>query len=147
MKQTKSNIFIPVIFFVLSLPYVTEGLLKRCYACRSRGDLGSCKDPFKFNSTLAEKERGVDAVPCASGWCGKFLEGGTTYKQDDYGIATQRLCLQRGPSDDEERCAYTDWNHKKVYMCFCLGDLCNSSPVLSVSIFIIMFSVLVRSLT
>lgn len=45
----------------------------------------------------------------------------------DYGAATQRMCLQRSPSDDEERCAYTMWNHRKVYMCFCNGDLCNAA--------------------
>lgn len=43
----------------------------------------------------------------------------------EYGLATQRMCLQRGPSDSEERCANTVWNYKKVYMCFCTGDLCN----------------------
>ncbi|KAK7791404.1 hypothetical protein R5R35_010528 [Gryllus longicercus] len=117
-----------IVFVILSLAISTEAL-KRCFTCRSRGDQGSCKDPFKINATMVEMERGVDAVPCASGWCGKFLEGGTTYKDDDYGVATQRLCLQRGPSDDEERCDYTVWNHKKVYMCFCKGDLCNHSPV------------------
>lgn len=42
--------------------------------CRSRGDLGSCKDPFTMNSTEIETEKGVDAVPCASGWCGKIIE-------------------------------------------------------------------------
>nr|CAD7403735.1 unnamed protein product [Timema cristinae] len=103
------------------------GILKRCFACRSRGDLGSCKDPFKFNSTLAQDERGLEAVPCASGWCGKFMEGGTTFKDDDYGVATQRMCLQRAPNDNEERCAYTVWGNKKVYMCFCQGDLCNTA--------------------
>jgi len=45
----------------------------------------------------------------------------------EYGTATQRLCLQRGPDDSEERCAYTVWNHKKVYMCLCYGDLCNGA--------------------
>ncbi|GFG31994.1 hypothetical protein Cfor_04269, partial [Coptotermes formosanus] len=57
-------------------------LLRRCYSCRSRGDLGTCKDPFTLNLTLAEQERGVEAVPCASGWCGKFLEGGNSFKDD-----------------------------------------------------------------
>lgn len=44
----------------------------------------------------------------------------------EYGVATQRICLQRGPSDSEDRCAYTKWNYKRVLMCFCRGDLCNS---------------------
>lgn len=50
------------------------GLLRRCVNCRSRGDLGSCKDPFTMNSTAIEMEKGVDTVPCASGWCGKIIE-------------------------------------------------------------------------
>ncbi|XP_023719556.1 uncharacterized protein LOC111871048 [Cryptotermes secundus] len=117
-----------LLFVCISLPDFTEALLRRCYSCRSRGDLGTCKDPFTLNLTLAEQERGVEAVPCASGWCGKFLEGGNSFKDDEYGIATQRMCLQRGPSDNEERCDYITWNHKKVYMCFCQGDLCNTAP-------------------
>ncbi|EEB11040.1 conserved hypothetical protein [Pediculus humanus corporis] len=100
---------------------VMKRAVKRCYSCRSRGDLGTCRDPFKVNSTLGEIEKGIEAVPCASGWCSKIIEG-------DYGLATERQCLSRGPSDSEERCAKTEWNHKKVYMCFCQGDLCNHSP-------------------
>ncbi|KAK6630259.1 hypothetical protein RUM43_014958 [Polyplax serrata] len=76
---------------------------------------------------MGEKEKGIEAVPCASGWCSKIIEGGNN---DDYGIATERQCLPRGPSDSEERCAKTEWNHKKVYMCFCQGDLCNASTTL-----------------
>ncbi|KAJ8965240.1 hypothetical protein NQ317_006206 [Molorchus minor] len=49
-----------------------------------------------------------------------------------YGVATQRICLQRGPSDSEDRCAYTKWNYKRVLMCFCRGDLCNNSGIISV---------------
>lgn len=37
------------------------------------------------------------------------------------------MCVQRGPDDSEDRCAYTVYNYKKVFMCFCQGDLCNSS--------------------
>lgn len=48
----------------------------------------------------------------------------------DYDMATQRMCVQRGPSDSEDRCAHTIYNYKKVYMCFCRGDLCNASSVL-----------------
>ncbi|XP_034236148.1 uncharacterized protein LOC117642264 [Thrips palmi] len=112
---------------VLLASGTAHGALKRCFQCRSRGDLGSCKDQFTFNATTAQQEQGVEAIPCASGWCGKVIEGTGSYKQDDYGMATQRMCLQRGPSDGEERCAYTIWNHSKVYMCFCQGDLCNSA--------------------
>lgn len=45
----------------------------------------------------------------------------------DYDMATQRMCVQRGPSDSEDRCAHTVYNYKKVYMCFCQGDLCNTA--------------------
>lgn len=50
----------------------------------------------------------------------------------EYGTATERRCLQRGPSDNEERCAYTVVQRKKVYMCFCKGDLCNNSYKLNI---------------
>lgn len=40
------------------------------------------------------------------------------------------MCVQRGPDDSEDRCANTVYNYKKVYMCFCQGDLCNASPVI-----------------
>lgn len=45
----------------------------------------------------------------------------------DFDQATQRMCVQRGPDDNENRCAYTIYNYKQVYICFCQGDLCNSS--------------------
>ncbi|EAA13014.4 uncharacterized protein LOC120901342 [Anopheles arabiensis] len=112
---------------------ITNALLKRCYQCRSRSELGSCKDPFLFNATQSENERGVSAVPCASGWCGKVIEGMGSFREDDYDMATQRMCVQRGPSDSEDRCAYTVYNYKKVYMCFCQGDLCNAANRLNVS--------------
>ena len=57
-------------------------LLRRCYSCRSRGELGSCKDPFTFNATDVESEPGLTAIPCASGWCGKVIEGGGAYAAD-----------------------------------------------------------------
>ncbi|XP_068627774.1 UPAR/Ly6 domain-containing protein rtv [Battus philenor] len=103
-------------------------LNKRCIRCRSRGELGSCGDPFPFNVTEPEVEMGIHVVACPSGWCGKSYEGNIgAFKNDDYGAATERMCLQRAPSDYEERCAYTMWGHRKVYMCFCNGDLCNSA--------------------
>ncbi|CAK9819269.1 hypothetical protein ANTPLA_LOCUS10162 [Anthophora plagiata] len=122
----------------------TTGLLRRCVNCRSRGDLGSCKDPFTMNSTAIEMEKGVDAVPCASGWCGKIIERHGL--NNEYGTATQRLCFQRGPDDGEERCAYTVWNYKKVYMCLCFGDLCNGStrPAISNGLMFTMFCILIR---
>uniref|UniRef100_A0A0C9QQ49 Qvr_1 protein n=1 Tax=Fopius arisanus TaxID=64838 RepID=A0A0C9QQ49_9HYME len=108
-----------------------DGLLRRCVDCRSRGELGSCKDPFTMNATMIESEPGVDVVPCASGWCGKVIESPNL--NNEYGTATQRMCLQRGPGDGEERCAYTIKNSKKVWMCFCNGDLCNTANSLSIS--------------
>lgn len=59
-----------------------SALLRRCFQCRSRGELGSCKDPFRFNATEVEDEPGLATIPCASGWCGKVIEGGGTYSAD-----------------------------------------------------------------
>ncbi|XP_030767704.1 uncharacterized protein LOC115891400 [Sitophilus oryzae] len=108
--------------------------LQRCFTCRSRGELGSCKDPFTVNVTLVEskQEIGVETAPCPSGWCGKIVETENALKEE-YGVATQRICLQRGPSDSEDRCAYTKWNYRKVLMCFCKGDLCNNSHHVTVN--------------
>ncbi|XP_014606342.1 PREDICTED: uncharacterized protein LOC106787998 [Polistes canadensis] len=116
-------VFFSILYFTL-LP-TTIDALRRCVHCRSRGEQGSCKDPFTMNSTQIELERGVDMVPCVSGWCGKIIESQNL--NNEYGTATQRLCFQRGPDDGEERCAYTTWNYRKVYMCLCLGDLCNGA--------------------
>lgn len=41
-----------------------------------------------MNSTEIEKEKGVDAVPCASGWCGKILET-QGLNNGKYGIVTR----------------------------------------------------------
>ena len=119
--------------------------IKRCFSCRSRGELGSCKDKFKFyNASQLDTETGVEAVPCASGWCGKVIETRDhDLKAEEYGVATQRMCLQRSPSDNEERCDDTIWSYKKVFMCFCQGDLCNHGATLRSSlIFITTFPVL-----
>lgn len=59
---------------VCPFSHVFTGILRRCVSCRSRGELGSCKDPFIMNSTQIALEKGVDAVPCVSGWCGKIIE-------------------------------------------------------------------------
>ncbi|KAL5275342.1 hypothetical protein ACFFRR_001317 [Megaselia abdita] len=122
----------------------TNALLRRCFQCRSRGELGSCKDPFRFNATEVEDEHGLATTPCASGWCGKVIEGGGTYSADDFDMAIQRMCVQRGPDDNEDRCAYTVYNSRKVFMCFCQGDLCNagSSFTASKSMFVILTSLL-----
>ncbi|XP_037026219.1 uncharacterized protein LOC119067395 isoform X2 [Bradysia coprophila] len=119
-------IVISSVILLISFP-PTAGILRRCFQCRSRGELGNCKDPFKLNATLIDNVHGVTAVPCASGWCGKVIEGEGSLRDDDYDMATQRMCVQRGPSDSEDRCAYTVYNYKKVYMCFCQGDLCNAA--------------------
>ncbi|KAI1305243.1 hypothetical protein HDE_01487 [Halotydeus destructor] len=103
---------------------------KRCYVCRSRGVLGDCRDPFYYNSTQAGwPSKAVEPTPCPSGWCGKVIEG----KPEDHVQATERLCLQRPPADDHERCQETiyDKYQKAVFMCFCKGDLCNGSLRLS----------------
>lgn len=122
---------IVVILFLSILIHLSGGVVKRCFSCRSRGDLGSCKDRFKYtNLTQISSEAGigVEAVPCASGWCGKIIETrNSDAKEQEFDTATQRTCLQRGPSDGEERCDDTTWEYKKVFMCFCHGDLCNNA--------------------
>ncbi|XP_067634613.1 UPAR/Ly6 domain-containing protein rtv isoform X2 [Eurosta solidaginis] len=120
--------------WLVKLTHFAAGLLRRCYQCRSRSELGSCKDPFTFNATDVENEPGISAIPCASGWCGKVIEGGGAYAVDDYDQAVQRMCVQRGPDDNQDRCANTVYNYKKVYMCFCQGDLCNKASVIGKTI-------------
>lgn len=122
-----------VILFLSILINLSDSVVKRCFSCRSRGDLGSCKDRFKYtNLTQISSEAGigVEAVPCASGWCGKIIETrNSDAKEQEFDTATQRTCLQRGPSDGEERCDDTTWEYKKVFMCFCHGDLCNNAHI------------------
>ena len=62
---------------------VVVGLIKRCYQCRSRGELGNCKDSFQYNATQVEAVHGVTAIPCASGWCGKVIEGESSAFRED----------------------------------------------------------------
>ncbi|CAB3367119.1 Hypothetical predicted protein [Cloeon dipterum] len=126
--------YVTLALFLIVIP-LSEGIIKRCYSCMSRGELGNCKDPFPANGTAKpingeepQLLRGVETIPCASGWCIKRMEGGSTFKEDDYGVATRRLCLQRQPSDGEERCATITQGGKKIFACFCKGDLCNSAP-------------------
>eukprot|EP00095_Tigriopus_kingsejongensis_P009252 snap_masked-scaffold922_size80897-processed-gene-0.4 protein:Tk09252 transcript:snap_masked-scaffold922_size80897-processed-gene-0.4-mRNA-1 annotation:"protein retroactive precursor" len=110
---------------------VSECRINRCFACRSRGQQGDCRDPFYLsaNSTVVEsKSAGVETPPCASGWCSKIMEGDDkNFKDADYGRATERDCLQRPPNDNKERCAQVLWKRKQVMMCFCKGDLCNEA--------------------
>ena len=103
----------------------------------TRGPLGDCRDPFYVtgnSTTLEHKSHGVKTIPCASGWCSKVLEDvdEVTSHEENYGSATQRDCLQRAPSDGQQRCAFVKLNHKQVYMCFCQGDLCNSGDSLRI---------------
>ncbi|XP_065159299.1 UPAR/Ly6 domain-containing protein rtv [Atheta coriaria] len=116
------------VIFVVSTFGFTQGI-QRCFVCRSRGEMGSCKDQFTYNATQIESKdvKGVEMSPCASGWCGKIVETESNAPKEEYGVATQRICLQRGPSDGEDRCAYTKWQYRPVLMCFCRGDLCNSA--------------------
>ena len=107
--------------------------LRRCYSCRSRGVKGDCRDPFKRPQAtipglpVESHTKYVDELPCSSGWCSKIMEGvDKNLGDDDFGIATERQCMSRVPSDGKERCAYVKRNHKQVFMCFCKGDLCNS---------------------
>ncbi|XP_018015690.1 uncharacterized protein LOC108672519 [Hyalella azteca] len=103
---------------------MSEGA-RRCFSCRSRGKLGDCRDTFPYNATYLVKD--VEAVPCASGWCSKIIEGDKY--GEDHDLATERSCLQRIPPDSTQRCAEVEWNKRKVFACFCEGDLCNSAPV------------------
>lgn len=45
--------------------------------------MGSCKDPFRYNASHIDTEPGVTAIPCASGWCGKVIEGETGAFRED----------------------------------------------------------------
>ncbi|KAF6199629.1 hypothetical protein GE061_005927 [Apolygus lucorum] len=128
-----------LLVFTASVTLV-EGGFNRCFVCRSRGDLGSCKDPFIFtNASALPEEHRVQTQPCTSGWCGKILDrGANSFKDEEYGAATERLCMQRGPNDNEERCAQTIWGHTKVYMCMCQGDLCNGSAYISPSLLLLL---------
>ncbi|XP_014280669.1 UPAR/Ly6 domain-containing protein rtv [Halyomorpha halys] len=130
--DVKPKISAVFVIFICLLD-ISQGSFTKCFKCRSRGELGSCKDPFQYNNASAlEVVQGVEAVPCTSGWCAKILDRGTnSFKDEEYGSATERVCLQRGPADNEERCAPTLWNHEKVFMCFCEGDLCNGSERIS----------------
>ena len=115
-------------------PYSTP---RRCYTCRSRGELGDCRDTFirptpgalyQENGELSPYKPAVDETPCATGWCAKIIEGVgiDSIISEDFGIATERQCMTRAPSDNKERCAYVVYRGKQVFMCFCKGDLCNT---------------------
>jgi len=53
------------------------GLSSRCFQCRSRGELGDCRDHFPYNETSVRSLAGepISVTPCPSGWCSKQVEG------------------------------------------------------------------------
>lgn len=96
--------------------------------CRNVG-----KDPFMYNASTIDDSglKAVESQPCASGWCGKSIES----SDGEHIIATERMCLQRPPSDNQERCAETFYGNRKktFFMCFCKGDLCNEATRTSIN--------------
>ena len=128
-----------VVSCFIQMPFVTNSL-RRCYSCKSRREKGAYRDPFTRPQTpvlglpVESHSKYVDELPCSSGWWSKIMEGvDKNFGDDDYGIATERQCMSRVPSDGKERCAYVKRNHKQVFMCFCKGDLCNSGRGLQAS--------------
>jgi len=133
MLAMKWEIRVIVLTMLMTCPHPSHSL-RRCYSCRSRGEKGDCRDPFRRHNAQApgllgdSRKNYVDELPCSSGWCSKIMEGvDKNSGDDDHGIATERQCMSRVPSDGKERCAYVKRNHKEVFMCFCTGDLCNNS--------------------
>ncbi|KAH9528567.1 UPAR/Ly6 domain-containing protein rtv [Dermatophagoides farinae] len=123
------KIFLLLFIILFALIHQSSSTRKRCFACRSRGNLGDCKDPFEYNATTFDGIYGsspVELQPCASGWCGKSIED---ENEGPHIMATERMCLLRPPSDGKERCSKTFLSNsrKTFYMCFCKGDLCNSA--------------------
>lgn len=144
IQHIKYIIWVQIIIVLLYKKDLVEARFKRCFTCRSRGALGDCRDPFILNSTSFDGQtntkQSIEAVPCASGWCAKIIE-------DDYGdsiAATERSCMTRPPTDNEERCSETIFeNHRdrKVFLCMCYGDLCNSATSLDISQSVIFSSI------
>ena len=68
----------------------------------------------------------VEEVPCSTGWCSKVLEGlDKNFGDNDYGIATERQCMERAPSDNQERCDFVQLGLKKVSG-VCYYSYCNN---------------------
>merc|ERR1711881_185876 len=136
----KGDSLISVLLIFTSFATISHSL-RRCYSCRSRGEKGDCRDPFWRPQNESHKKY-VDELPCSSGWCSKVMEGvDKNFGDDDYGIATERQCMSRVPSDGKERCAYVKRNHKAVFMCFCKGDLCNTGQGTTPTIPVIIIAV------
>lgn len=97
------------------------------------------RDPFYSNTTIINTNPSIEASPCASGWCGKSIEG----QIGDHLQATERMCLQRPPSDGQERCSDTFYEasgnkrRSPIFMCFCKGDLCNGSTMVNYSFIVV----------
>lgn len=64
------------------------------------------------------------------------------YLFTDYAIATERMCLPMPPQDQEQRCTPTLYLNKKVLMCFCKGDLCNTATVPAIHIVVVLACVI-----
>jgi hypothetical protein len=47
-----------VVVVLASLAVDVDAVLRRCFSCRSRGDLGDCRDPFLLSSGVQ-----VEIVP------------------------------------------------------------------------------------
>ena len=67
----KLETILQVAFLVAILAFKDSAAkFKRCFNCRSRTELGDCRDPFYVtgnSSTLEHKSHGVEIAPCASG--------------------------------------------------------------------------------
>lgn len=118
-----------ILVYLFSQKYI-DARYKRCFTCRSRGALGDCRDPFTINSTnfdgVTNSKPSIEATPCASGWCAKTIEDNFAESL----IATERSCMTRPPTDNEERCSETLFENqkdRKVFLCMCYGDLCNAA--------------------
>ena len=143
MLLNLTNLSRSLMMIVTCLVMITdaqEESYRRCYTCRSRGELGDCGDTFSppppFNATnpAASLVRHVKESPCYSGWCFKQIDGEVG---DSTNTAMERGCMVRKPSDSKQRCAYVMKSYKRVYMCFCQGDQCNGVGVSTRRFFII----------
>jgi len=88
--------------------------------------LPSPPPPFNSSNPQASLVRHVKDNPCSSGWCYKQIDGELG---DAANNAMERGCMVRKPSDGKERCAYVMKSYKRVFICFCQGDQCNSAGV------------------
>merc|ERR1712119_73245 len=131
MKLNNASVSLMLLMTML-LNTEAQQTYRKCYVCRSRGELGDCKDsfspppPFNSSNSQASLVRHVKDNPCSSGWCYKQIDGELG---DAANNAMERGCMVRKPSDGKERCAYVMKSYKRVFICFCQGDQCNSAGV------------------